>query len=380
MENIDFASNGIVEIKNVSGEVQELRFEIGFLSLLGKIIKSIFLFFLILIAIIFSFFTLYSVPFFLFIILLAVNKRTIVVTKDNFITKNSIPIFPTKKISILELERLAVKRVEHKYPNRSSSMSVTYELHAIFKNKPSKMIFRTMIPILADQMDRKIEKLLNIKDISNNGQFEKITKTGHQNNLEAEYSKTAHQKFSQESNSANSQTSSKNLNIDQPSTSFPFTVTTNLINLKIIHFYNYSGNAGGILLLVGLVFTAIGIFIPLFNSQANPLLIVCAIIGIPVLSFGISNVFNKRFITVSKSKINYYTKPISIRKEKEILKSQINQLDVRFSGHRVNNVPSYNIVVETKDGKTHKLVKHVFNEMALKDLANEINHHMSLKT
>jgi len=107
-------------------------------------------------------------------------------------------------------------------------------------------------------------------------------------------------------------------------------------------------------------------FIPLFNSQANPLLIVCAIIGIPVLSFGISNVFNKRFITVSKSKINYYTKPISIRKEKEIIKSQINRLEVRFSGHRVNNVPSYNIVIKTKDGKTHKLIKHVYNEMALK--------------
>ena len=259
-------------------------------------------------------------------------------------------------------------------------MSVTFELYAIFKNKPSKMIFRTMNPILADQMDRKIEKMLNIKDISNNDQFEKIIKTGDQNNLEAEYSKTTHQKFSQGSNPPNSQTSSKNLNIDQPSTTFPFTISTNLINLKIVHFYNYSTNTGGISLLVGLVFTAIGIFIPLFNSQANPLLIVCAIIGIPVLSFGISNVFNKRFITVSKSKINYYTKPISIRKEKEILKSQIARLEVRFSGHRVNNVPSYNIVIETKDGKTHKLIKHVYNEMALKDLANEINHHMSLKT
>jgi len=379
MENIDFASNGIVEVKNASGEVQELRFKTGLLSLVGKVIKSIFLFILIFIAIIFSFFTLYSVPFFLFIIVLALNKRTIVVTKDNFVTKNSIPIFPSKKISIQELERLVVKRVENKYSNPSSSRSVTFELHAIFKNKPAKMIFRTMIPLLADQMDSKIEKLLNIKDVSNNAQFEKITKTGHQNNLEAEYSKTTHQKFSQESNSPSSQTSSKNLNIDQPSNSFPFTVSTNLINLKIVHFYNYSGNSGGISLLVGLVFTAIGIFIPLFNSQASPLLIVCALIGIPVLSFGISNVFNKRFITVSKSKINYYTKPISIRKEKEILKSQINQLEVRFSGHIVNNVPSHNIVIETKDGKTHKLIKHVFNEMALKDLANEINHYMTLK-
>ena len=380
MENIDFASNGILELKNAAGEVEELRFKIRFLSLLGKVIKNIFLFILISIAIIFSFFTLYSVPFFLFIILLAVNKRTIVVNKENFITKNSVPIFPSKKISVLDLERLAVKRVENKNPNRSTSMSVTYELHAIFKNNLAKMIFRTMNPILADQMDRKIEKLLNIKDISNNGQFEKITKTGYQNNLEAEYNKTTRQKFSHESNSPNSQKSSKNLNIDQPSTSFPFTVSTNLINLKIVHFYNYSENTGGISLLVGLVFTAIGIFIPLFNTQANPLLIVCAIIGIPVLSFGISNVFNKRFITVSKSKINYYTKPISIRKEKEISKSQITCLEVRFSGHRVNNVPSYNIVIETKDGKTHKLIKRVYNEMALKDLANEINHHMSIKT
>jgi hypothetical protein len=380
MENIDFASNGIVEVKNDAGEIQEIRFKIRFLSLLGKVVKNIFLFILIFIAIIFSLFTFYLIPFFLLIILLAVNKRTIVVTKENFITKNSIPIFPSKKISILELQRLDVKRVENKNPNRSSSISVTFELYAIFKNKPSIMIFRTMNPILADQMDRKIEKMLDIKDISNNNQFEKITKTEGQNHLEDEYSKTIHQKFSKESNSPNSPTPIKNLHIDQPSSSFPFTVSTNLINLKIVHFYNYSSNTGGITLLVGLVFTAIGIFIPLFNSQANPLLVVCAIIGIPVLSFGISNVFNKRFITASKSKINYYTKPISIRKQKEILKSQINSLEVRFSGHRVNNVPSYNIVIETKSGKTHKLIKHVYNEMALKDLANEINHHMSLKT
>ena len=163
MEEVDFVSNGIVEIKDASGEVQELRFQVGLLSLIGKVLKNIFLFILIFIAIIFSFFTLYSIPFFLVIILLAINKRTIVVTKDHFISKNSIPIFPSKKISILDLERLAVKRVENKYPNRSSSSkSVTFELYAIFKNKPAKLIFKTMIPILADQMDRKIEKLLNI--------------------------------------------------------------------------------------------------------------------------------------------------------------------------------------------------------------------------
>ena len=30
MEEIDFASNGIVEVKNASGEVEELRFKLGF--------------------------------------------------------------------------------------------------------------------------------------------------------------------------------------------------------------------------------------------------------------------------------------------------------------------------------------------------------------
>tara|TARA_B100001173_G_C15659907_1_gene408988 strand:- start:32 stop:430 length:399 start_codon:yes stop_codon:yes gene_type:complete len=131
--------------------------------------------------------------------------------------------------------------------------------------------------------------------------------------------------------------------------------------------------------LVGLVFTAVGILIPLFDSQANPLVAICAIIGLPIMIFGLSNIINKRFITVSKSKINYHTKPMSIRKEKEILKNQINNLQVCFSGQRINGVPSYNIVVETKDGKTHKLIKYVLNELALKDLANEINHHMTLK-
>lgn len=64
MEEVDFVSNGIVEIKDASGEVQELRFQVGLLSLIGKVLKNIFLFILIFIAIIFSFFTLYSIPFF----------------------------------------------------------------------------------------------------------------------------------------------------------------------------------------------------------------------------------------------------------------------------------------------------------------------------
>ena len=98
------------------------------------------------------------------------------------------------------------------------------------------------------------------------------------------------------------------------------------------------------------------------------------------MSTSVSNIFNKRFITVSKKKINYYTKPISIKKEKEILKSQIKNIEVFFSGQRINGVPSYNIFVETKDGKNHKLIKHVFNELALKDLAAEIYHHMDLKS
>ena len=44
MEEVDFASNGIVEIKDASGEVQELRFQVGLLSLVGKVLKNIFLF------------------------------------------------------------------------------------------------------------------------------------------------------------------------------------------------------------------------------------------------------------------------------------------------------------------------------------------------
>ena len=40
MENIDFASNGIVEEKNDAGEIQETRFKIRFLSLLGKVVKN----------------------------------------------------------------------------------------------------------------------------------------------------------------------------------------------------------------------------------------------------------------------------------------------------------------------------------------------------
>ena len=64
MEEIDFASNGIVEVKNAAGEVQELRFKIRLLSLLGKVVKNIFLSFLIFIAIIFSSFHLVLCAFF----------------------------------------------------------------------------------------------------------------------------------------------------------------------------------------------------------------------------------------------------------------------------------------------------------------------------
>ena len=381
MEKVDFATNGIEEVKNAHGEIEELRFKIKFLSLFGSIVKKFFLFIVIFIAIIFSLFTLYSVPFFLLIILAIINKKTIVVSKEKFLIKNTIPIFGSKKISILELERLAVKRVENKYANRSSSSSaVIFELYAVFKNKPAKKIFSSMNPYLVDEMDSKIESLLNIQDSTNKGQLDKISKTHYQNKLETEYINSTQNKASNEQKPINQPTESKNFNIDKPSKSFPFTVSTNLINLKIVHFYNYSGKSGGITFLIGLVFTFIGIYLPIYEKEENPFLIICALIGAPILVLGVSNIFNKRFITVSKKKINYYTKPISIKKEKEILKSQIKNIEVFFSGQRINGVPSYNIFVETKDGKNHKLIKHVFNELALKDLAAEIYHHMDLKS
>ena len=37
------------------------------------------------------------------------------------------------------------------------------------------------------------------------------------------------------------------------------------------------------------------------------------------------------------------------------------------------------MVVETKDGKIHKLINRVLNKMTLTDLANEINYHTTLK-
>ena len=48
------------------------------------------------------------------------------------------------------------------------------------------------------------------------------------------------------------------------------------------------------------------------------------------------------------------------------------------TGQQTNEVPSYNIVIEKTDGKSDQLIKHVFNELALKDLANEIRIHMDL--
>ena len=289
MENIDFASNGIEELKNVDGEIQELRFKIRFLSLFGSFIKNLFLFIVICVAIIFSLFTLYSVPFFLMIILLILNRQTVVVNKEAFFIKNSIPIFPNKEISILELERLAVKRVETKTPNRSSSSNaVNFQLYAIFKNKPAKKIFSTMNPILVDQMDSKIEKLLNIKDIANKGQLEKISKTHYQNKIESDYKQNILLEEKEKTLYEN-KSFKKNLQVEKPTRSFPFTVSS---NLKIIHFYRKSGDSIFITFIVGLVFTATGILIPLFDKPENIFTIICSIIGFPIMILGLSNIFN----------------------------------------------------------------------------------------
>ena len=157
-------------------------------------------------------------------------------------------------------------------------------------------------------------------------------------------------------------------------------MSTKQINLKIVQYYNYSGKSGGIKMLVGLVFTFIGIYLPLYENQDNPFIIVCSIIGFPIFVSGISGIFNKRVIYVFKKKINYFTKPISLRKEKEILKSKIKNIEVCYSGQQTNGVSSYNIVIEKIDGKSDQLIKHVFNELALKDLANEIRTHMNLNS
>ena len=50
-----------------------------------------------------------------------------------------------------------------------------------------------------------------------------------------------------------------------------------------------------------MVFTFIGIYLPLYENQENPFIIVCSIIGFPIFVSGVSGIFNKRFINVSKN-------------------------------------------------------------------------------
>ena len=375
---MDFSTYGVEEIKNTSGDTEELRFKIEGIMGIGKKGKTIIVIFISIIALVFSCFIIYLLPVFLFLILIIINNKTIFVTKESFLVKNSIPIFPKQEISILNLERMEVKRIEsHKTNKNETTISANFELYAIFKNKPAKKIFSSMNFALVDQLDKKIENFLNIKDTSNKDQLDRIKKTNYQNKLESEYKKNIQLK--QDGGSAQETiTNKKNLKVDKPSRSFPFTVSSNLVNLKITHFYSKSGGSGFIMLLAGSVFTAIGTYIPFSERDEPPFAIIFALIGFPILISGLSNLFNKRYINVSQSKISYHTKPISVSKEKEILKSHIKNIEVDYSGQRNNGIRSYNVFVITKDGKKHKLIKNVFNELGLKDLANEITHHMSL--
>ena len=101
-------------------------------------------------------------------------------------------------------------------------------------------------------------------------------------------------------------------------------------------------------------------------------------IGIPIFIWGLKKTLNKQYVLAYSNKLTYVTKPISLKKEKELFKSQIKSIEVIPSNLRINGVMSFHLLANTNEGKKIKLISHVFNVIALRDIANKINIRLGL--
>tara|TARA_Y100000813_G_scaffold117375_1_gene84142 strand:- start:2800 stop:3885 length:1086 start_codon:yes stop_codon:yes gene_type:complete len=253
-------------------------------------------------------------------------------------------IVSKKEINCNELDRFEVVRNEYR---TKDGTKVNYKLTAIFKNEKKLVIYTGFDPALLNALDNLIEKFLGIEDESNKSQLLDIKKSKTQVAFEKEIQQT-------------------NLDTSKPSKSFPFEINSNLIKDDIIYFSNFNHKSLGIFLVIfGALFTFGSCFV--FSP-----------IGIPLFLWGLRKLINKQYVNVTQQKIVYFTKPISLKKQKELLKSRITKVEVVDSGVTTNGVMSYHLIAISKDKSKHKLIRHSFNAPAMEEICKIINKRLGL--
>ena len=187
-----------------------------------------------------------------------------------------------KEINCNELDRFEVVRQEYR---TKKGTKVNFVLIAIFKNENKLEIYGSHNPALVNALDDVIEKFIGIQDKSNKGQLSSLKKTK---------SQVAFEKKIKEPNFTS-----------KPSKSYPFKIKSNLIQDDIIYFSKFNHRSIGVFLVIfGVGFTLISLFI--FSP-----------IGVPLFIWGLSKLLNKQHVNVTQQKIVYFTKPISLKKQKE---------------------------------------------------------------
>ncbi len=255
-------------------------------------------------------------------------------------------ILSKKEINCNELDRFEVVRKEYSDENGEK---VYYHLIALFKNENKLEIYEGIDPALVNALDSVIEKFLGIEDESNESQLLEIKKS---------LTQVAFEKGIQQTKT--------NVGTSKPSKSFPFEINSNLIKDDIIYFSNFNHKRSGIFLVISGAFLTFGscfVFSP---------------IGIPLFLWGLRKLINKQYVNVTQQKIVYFTKPISIKKQKELLKSRIAKVEVVESGMTTNGVMSYHLVAISKDKSKHKLIRHCFNAPAMVEICKIINKRLGL--
>ena len=333
------------EIKNSSGEVDQIKFTVFSYIGVNKKTKKIVLTVIAVIGIIFCLISYVFIPIFCIALLLILNTKTIHVSAKKIAIKNSIPLFPKKEFSIENIEKFKVERVETR--DSKGKKSTTFVLFAHFKDKSSKKIYTNLNPLLVNQMDSAIEQFLNITDNTNKKQLDELKFPNLQKGLKRET--IVEEKL-------------PNINTSKPSKEYPFSVKSSLISDKVIYFPKYNQKTLGVFMLI------FGFF---FSFPCLP-------VGIPFFIWGLKKLVNKQYVNVYYNKLSYNIKPISLKKQKELFKKHISNIEVTPSNVTTNGVMSYHLLATTKDGKTIKLIRHVYKEAALRNICNKITKRLDL--
>ena len=337
----------LAEKKSLSGDIEELQFKIHSVIGVNKNTKKKILGLIAFFGIIFCLFKLFFLPFFVIVFVLVLNEQTITVNKKSLEIKNSIPVFPKTKMNIENIDHFEVKRIETR--NKDGKTMVTFQLVAFFKDNTNKKIYYNSNMALVDKMDKTIEDFLNITDETNDKQLDQLSTSNLERDLKDEHIV---------------EETLGNIDTSVPSKDYPFSLKSDLISVKVTYFSRFNQKSIGLFLIIfGLVFSigSFGLFSP---------------IGIPLFIWGLKKTLNKQYVLAYSNKLTYVTKPISLKKEKELLKSEIKSIEVIPSNVRTNGVMSFHLVANTNESKKIKLMTHVFNVIALRDIANKINNRL----